>query len=105
MSEHPAIDAVRALVDECALLRAAAKPAGGSPPMDLLAAKICYADGRWAHFTTQELSQQWGDDWDDAPYEHNAGWPYEPRRPEDAWTLVRVAWDGPYDVPAEGHHN
>ena len=27
-------------------------------------------------FFTDNLSEQWGDDWDDAPYEYNAGWPY-----------------------------
>lgn len=24
-----------------------------------------------------DVTKQWGDDWDDAPYEHNAGTPYE----------------------------
>lgn len=28
-------------------------------------------------FFTDDLNKQWGDDWDDAPYEHNAGWPYD----------------------------
>lgn len=40
--------------------------------------KLCYVEHNWAYFTTQELSKQWGDDWDDAPYEHNAGSPYGP---------------------------
>ena len=26
-------------------------------------------------FTDADLSKQWGDDWDDAPYNLNAGWP------------------------------
>jgi hypothetical protein len=39
---------------------------------------LCYVDGPWAYFTTQPLREQWGDDWSDAPYEHNAGPPYEP---------------------------
>ena len=30
-----------------------------------------------AYFTPMPLSEQWGDDWDDAPYEHNAGIPYD----------------------------
>ena len=29
----------------------------------------------WAFFTPV-FEDQWGDDWNDAPYEHNAGWPY-----------------------------
>jgi len=30
-----------------------------------------------AYFTPIALDEQWGDDWDDAPYEHNAGSPYD----------------------------
>ena len=30
-----------------------------------------------AYFTPVSLDEQWGDDWDDAPYEHNAGTPYD----------------------------
>lgn len=40
--------------------------------------KLCYVDGNTAYFTTQPIADQWGDDWDDAPYEHNAGEPYTP---------------------------
>jgi len=41
--------------------------------------KLCYIDKySFAYFTTQDLEKQWGDDWNDAPYEHNAGTPYEP---------------------------
>lgn len=31
----------------------------------------------YSYFTDIPLSEQWGDDWDDAPYEHNAGRPYD----------------------------
>jgi len=41
---------------------------------------LCFIRGSIAYFTTQELSKQTGDDWDDAPYEHNAGTPYKPFR-------------------------
>lgn len=37
---------------------------------------LCYVDGNEAWFTS-EWDKQWGDDWDDHPYEHNAGEPYE----------------------------
>lgn len=30
-----------------------------------------------AYFTPIDLKDQWGDDWDDAPYEYNAGEPYD----------------------------
>lgn len=39
-------------------------------------ARLCYISGQRAYFTTRSLDEQWGDDWDDAPYEHNAGEPY-----------------------------
>lgn len=44
---------------------------------------LCYVDGleglpSLAYFTTQGLEDQWGDDWDDAPYEFNAGPPTGP---------------------------
>ena len=28
-------------------------------------------------FTSIDLENQWGDDWNDAPYDCNAGWPYD----------------------------
>lgn len=31
----------------------------------------------YAFFTEVSLWEQWGDDWDDAPYEYNAGEPYD----------------------------
>lgn len=31
----------------------------------------------YAYFTEIDLDKQWGDDWDDAPYEHNSGTPYD----------------------------
>lgn len=45
---------------------------------DFSAFKLCYVEGCFAYFTTAALDSQWGDDWDDAPYEHNAGRPYLP---------------------------
>lgn len=98
---------------------------------------LCYVCGPWAYFTTRPLADQWGDDWDDAPYEHNAGTPYEwresdgigclcngpggylayggtgtqapcgktghvPLPPIARWDVVRVAWAGDFDTPADG---
>ena len=37
--------------------------------------KLCYVKDGAAYFTPKELSEQWGDDWDDVPYEHNASEP------------------------------
>ena len=38
--------------------------------------KLCYVSNGVLYFTNKELSEQWGDDWNDHPYEHNAGEPY-----------------------------
>lgn len=66
---------------------------------------LCYIDGPWAYFTTQSLQQQWGDDWDDKPYEHNAGNPYGPHEGDKPWEIVKVAWDGDFFAPCDGHLN
>jgi len=70
--------------------------------------RLCYVEGHFAYFTTQPLDQQWGDDWDDAPYEHNADEPYCPYNGrgfnEDGtpkWEIVKVAFDGPFDAPCD----
>jgi len=38
--------------------------------------KLCYCRNNILYFT-DNFEEQWGDDWNDAPYEHNAGDPYE----------------------------
>lgn len=83
---------------------------------------LCYVDDQWAYFTTQRLEDQWGDDWNDAPYEHNAGRPYEPCwhrkggkscdctacekgwNPDGTpkWVISKVAWNGQLDTPSGG---
>jgi len=37
---------------------------------------LCYIGDNIAWFTTCDLDKQQGDDWNDVPYEHNAGLPY-----------------------------
>ena len=70
-------------------------------------AQLCYVDEQWAWFTTCPLEKQWGDDWNDAPYEHNAGDPYywKPymamrEHPLPKYHLFYVSWTGPYELPA-----
>ena len=58
---------------------------------------LCYVDGSRAYFTTAPLGKQWGDDWNDAPYEHNAGRPYE----DDGAVVGMVHFEGPYETPAD----
>ena len=38
--------------------------------------RLCYVDNNIMYFT-DNFEFQYGDDWNDAPYEHNAGAPYE----------------------------
>lgn len=71
---------------------------------------LCYVDGQWAYFTTQSLSEQWGDDWDDAPYEHNSGKPYEfgeheKRKGRKPWQIIKAAWDGDFVLPCDDYIN
>ncbi len=66
-------------------------------------AVLCYVDNNWAYFTTQKLEDQWGDDWDDAPYECNSGEPYYwyDGRDEEPYEIVKVAFDGDFETPAD----
>ena len=63
--------------------------------------KLCYVKDCWAYFTSAKLIDQSGDDWDDAPYEHNAGTPYE----DKGNMIVKIAFDGQFDQPCDRHHN
>jgi hypothetical protein len=70
-------------------------------------AQLCYVSEPWAFFTTQPLTLQWGDDWNDAPYEHNAGDPYRwsERDGKPKWEIYRVAYYADLVTPKDGHHN
>jgi len=66
--------------------------------------RLCYVDAPWAWFTTRDpFTEQWGDDWNDAPYQDNAGDPYEwrPDRGVPEYRLLKVAYDGPLLTPAD----
>jgi hypothetical protein len=83
-------------------LDAPVEPTSGSPAPGVL----CYVESGTAFFTTQAIDKQWGDDWNDAPYEHNAGDPYEDHECPARWMLTRVKFDGgALDEPREGHYN
>ena len=54
----------------------------------------------YAYFTDLDnLQEQWGDDWNDAPYEHNAGWPYDSIR-KDEHTILKI----PFAVVSENNN-
>jgi hypothetical protein len=66
--------------------------------------KLCYVDDNFAWFTTAPLDKQWGDDWNDAPYEHNAGAPYEwaEHRDMPEYKLTKLAFYHEYaETPAD----
>jgi hypothetical protein len=62
---------------------------------------LCYIKDCWAFFTTKPLSEQWGDDWNDAPYEHNAGIPYQ----DTPGQITKLAWEANLDQPCDGRYN
>ncbi len=57
--------------------------------------KLCYIEDNKAYFTTQELNEQWGDDWADTPYEYNAEPPYE----KEGHTITTVMFSGNFNLP------
>lgn len=75
---------------------------------EMLTAKLCYVRYGFAYFTTN-FDDQWGDDWNDAPYEHNAGHPYEwndhawKDKPE--WKIYSVAYQCKLDTPDTNQFN
>lgn len=75
--------------------------------MDWDTLKLCYVRSSMAWFTTQNVTKQWGDDWNDVPYEHNAGRPYKYHadskydQEKSEWEIFQVAWNGPYSDPAD----
>ena len=58
--------------------------------------KLCYCFNNIMYFTS-DMTAQWGDDWDDIPYEYNASPPYETRT-----TVKKIAFIGDYSEPC-GH--
>ena len=58
--------------------------------------KLCYVEGQKAYFTSN-FKEQWGDDWNDRPYEHNAGLPYDSITRNEEHTILMV----PYYIDPE----
>ena len=82
-----------------------------TPPL-VATPRLVYVEDSWAWFTTRpDWQEQWGDDWNDAPYEHNAGepytWkPYMAERGVPHYEIVKVAWDGAdLRLPRDGFLN
>lgn len=68
--------------------------------------KLCYISNQWAYFTTKPLTgegKQWGDDWNDAPYDCNAEPPYcDKDNPEQ---IIICAFRSELSTPADFHYN
>lgn len=69
--------------------------------------KLCYVDEPWVYFTTQDISKQWGDDWNDAPYDCNAGVPYAWKEGDNVqrYWIRKIAIDGDYETPSTYERN
>ena len=61
--------------------------------------KLCYLEHNIMYFTS-DIENQWGDDWNDRPYEHNAGPPYE-----DGRTIKKIKFRGHYTMPCDFYLN
>lgn len=66
--------------------------------------KLCFVRDGAAYFSS-DLDLQWGDDWNDAPYEHNAGEPYGLYQDDARTKVVKIYWEGPFCEPCEGQLN
>jgi hypothetical protein len=67
--------------------------------------RLCYVKNRVAYFAGLAPDEVWGDDWNDAPYEHNAGRPYHYVWRDGKRVLieiVEIAFEGGgFETPAE----
>lgn len=71
--------------------------------------KLCYVKDNKAYFTNN-WNEQWGDDWDDSPYEHNAEEPYDNYYKDGKKYPIRIRtcyFDIPkyYKLPCTGYLN
>ena len=71
--------------------------------------RLCYVEGCWAYFTTRSVTDQSGDDWNDTPYECNAGEPYEDEgtvyADNGTWEIMKVAFYGDFVPPCYDYLN
>lgn len=64
--------------------------------------KLCYVDGDCAYFTTLPVREQWGDDWNDRPYDCNAGRPYPwASTNKEKYQLFVAYWAAPLKDPRQ----
>lgn len=61
--------------------------------------RLCYVDEPWAYFANVEPTEMWGDDWNDAPHDCNAGMPYV----REGQQVVKVAYDADLQTVGTNH--
>ena len=66
--------------------------------------QLCYVKDGDCYFANTEPEKVWGDDWDDAPYEHNAGEPYSHREEYEVFRL-KIDTGNNLLEPCEYHTN
>jgi len=66
---------------------------------------LCLVKENRAYFTSVPLENQWGDDWNDSPYEHNAGSPYKQDKQGNPVEIVEVIFDSDFISPCTGLDN
>lgn len=70
--------------------------------------RLCFVEKGIAWFTTcKPFEKQWGDDWDDAPWEYNAGSPYAWAEYRDVaqYDLYAIRFSGPFEYNYENYRN
>ena len=75
--------------------------------------RLCYVEGSWAWFANTDPRNIWGDDFDDAPFEHNCGQPYTWSKgmngfaglPLEEYDLIKLAWLADLNMPNAGKLN
>jgi len=65
--------------------------------------QLCYIEGGKAYFADVPPERVWGDDWDDAPYEHNAERPYDHEKGDldKKVNIIACMFDGPVETPED----
>lgn len=57
--------------------------------------KLCFVKYGWAYFSSIPAAEQSGDDWDNTPYEHNAGEPNVLKKGKKDVKIMKVSFEAP----------
>jgi hypothetical protein len=65
---------------------------------------LCFIHDDRVYFTSGDIEKQWGDGWNDAPYECNAGEPYDTIEGQKI-EITKLIYEGDFDQPCTGKSN